>query len=148
MTVTLSPEMDRRVEALVLTTLFLAAVASVIVFFPAEGRVLVPMHEGVNRLLGQSAFVIPLGLTLAAMLGLVRKARPMVELPVRRLVGLGVITIALLPAEHFLGRSTGVVGEWFTAFLVDVLGQPFTVVLLVALVTLGAALAFNLFKLR
>src|SRR3954449_12152566 len=116
MTVTLSPEMDRRVEAFALTTLFLAAVAFVVVFFPAEGRVLVPVHEGLNRLLGQSAFVIPLGLTLAATLGLARKARPGVELPAWRLVGLGTITIALLPAEHLLGGSTGVLGEWFTGF--------------------------------
>jgi len=143
MTVTLSPEMDRRVETFALTTSFLAAVASVIVFFPAEGRVLVPVHEGLNRLLGQSAFVVPLGLTLAATLGLVRKVRPTVEVPVRRLVGLGAITIALLPAEHLLGRSTGLVGEWFTGFLIDVLGRPGTIAVLLALVTLGTALAFN-----
>src|SRR5689334_17476500 len=143
MAVTLSPEMDRRVEAFALTTLFLAAVAAVIVFFPAEGRVLVPVHEGLDRLLGQSAFVIPLGLALAAMLGLVRKARPMVGLPVRRLVGLGVITIALAPAERLLGGSTGLLGEWFTGVLVDVLGRPVTVALLLVLVTLGASLAFN-----
>jgi hypothetical protein len=144
MTVTLSPEMDRRVEAFALSTLFLAAVVCVIVFFPAEGRVLVPVHDGLNRLLGQTAFVIPLGLTLAATLGLVRKVRPTADLPVRRLVGLGVITIALLPAEHLLGGSIGLVGEWFTGFLVDVLGQPGTVALLLALVTLGVALTFNL----
>jgi hypothetical protein len=148
MAVTLSPEMDRRVEAFALTTLFLGAVASVIVFFPAEGRILVPVHEGLNRLLGQSAFVIPLGLTLAAVLGLVRKARPMVQLPGWRLVGLGVITIALVPAEHLLGKSTGALGEWSTGFLVQILGQPGTVALLLALVTLGIALTFNLKRSR
>jgi hypothetical protein len=144
MTVTLSPQTDRRVEAFALTTLFLAAVACVIVFFPAEGRVLVPVHDGMNRLLGQTAFVIPLGLTLAATLGLVRKARPAAQLPVRRLVGLGVITIALVPSEQLLGRSTGLLGEWFAGVLLNVLGRPVTVALLLALVTVGVALTFNL----
>jgi len=144
MTITLSPEMDRRVEAFALTTLFLASVASVIVFLPAEGRVLVPVHEGLNRLLGQSAFVIPLGLALAAILGLVRKARPTAELPVRRLVGLGVITIALLPADDLLGQSTGLLGQWFTGFLVELLGGPLTIALTFALLVLGSALAFDI----
>ena len=62
----------------------------------------------------------------------------------RRLIGLVVITIALLPAERLLGQSTGLVGEWFTGFLLDLLGGPITVSLTLALVILGSALAFNL----
>jgi hypothetical protein len=144
MSVTFSPETDRRTEAFALTALFLGAVAAVIVFFPPEGRVLVPLHAGLSRLLGQAAFVVPLGLAIAATIGFVRYARPMFGVPRRRLVGLGVITIALLPAEHLLGQSTGLVGQWFTGFLLGLVGVPVTVALTLCLVMLGSALAFNL----
>jgi hypothetical protein len=144
MTLTFSPETDRRTEAFAVSALFLAAVAAVVVFFPAEGRVLVPLHAGLDGLLGETAFVLPLGLTLAASLFLARHSRPTFKLPARRLIGLVVITIALLPAERLLGQSTGLVGEWFTGFLLDLLGGPITVSLTLALVILGSALAFNL----
>jgi len=144
MSVTFSPEMDRRTEAFTLTALFCAAVAAVVVFFPPEGQVLVPVHDGLSRLLGQITFVVPLGLALASTIGLVRHVRPGFALPKRRLVGLGVIAIALLPAEDLLGQSTGLVGDWFTGFLTALLGGPVTLGLIVALVMLGSALAFNL----
>ena len=141
---TFSPEMDRRVEAFALTALFAAAIVAVLVFFPAEGRILVPVHTVLDTLFGQTAFVLPLGLAFASVLAFVRRARPSMPLPTRRLAGLAVITIALLPAERLLGQSTGLVGEWFTGMLIDVLGGPVTVLLTLVLVSLGAALAFNL----
>jgi hypothetical protein len=144
MSVTFSPEMDRRIEAFTLTALFLAAVAVVLVFFPPEGQILVPLHTGLRTLLGQATFVLPVGLTLAATIGLTRYLRPTFALPRRPLAGLGVITIALLPAEHLLGQSTGLVGDWFTGFLLDTLGGPLTIALTLCLVILGSALAFNL----
>ncbi|HYW89736.1 MAG TPA: hypothetical protein VFB50_18325, partial [Chloroflexota bacterium] len=124
---TFSPEMERRTEAFALTALFLAAIASVVVFFPAEGRVLAPVHQGLSLLLGQTTFVVPLALAVAATLAFARRARPSLVLPYRRLAGLGAITFALLPAEHLLGQSTGLVGEWFTGVLIGVAGGPFTV---------------------
>jgi hypothetical protein len=141
---TFSPEMDRRTEAWALAAIFVAAVVAVLVFFPAEGRVLMPVRELLDTLFGQTTFILPLGLALVSGLAFARRARPSMELPRRRLAGLGVITVALLPAEHLLGQSTGLVGEWFTGFLIDVLGGPVTVALTLALVTLGSALAFNL----
>jgi hypothetical protein len=144
MSITFSPEMDRRTEAFAVTALFLAAVAAVVVFFPPEGRVLVPIHAGLSTLLGQAAFVLPLGLTFAATIGFVRYLRPGLAVPRRRLFGLAVITLALLPAEHLLGQSTGLVGQWFTGFLVELMGGPWTIALTLGVVMLGSALAFNL----
>jgi hypothetical protein len=140
---TFSPEMHRRTEALALTAAFLTAILAVVVFFPAEGRVLVPVHAGLTALLGQMVFVLPLGLTLLSALAFVRRVRPGLQIPRGRLVGLGLITIAMLPADHLLGQSTGLLGDWFTRLLVNAFGGPFTVGLSLALVTLGTALAFN-----
>src|SRR5947207_2779321 len=56
---------DQRAEAVALIAAFCAAVASVVVFFPAEGRVLVPVHATIEFLLGRMSFVLPLGLGLA-----------------------------------------------------------------------------------
>ncbi|HEY1293639.1 MAG TPA: hypothetical protein VGJ60_11195, partial [Chloroflexota bacterium] len=129
-------------EALGLTTLFLAAVACVVVFFPAEGRVLVPVHQALSVLLGQTTFLVPLAMGLAATLAFARRARPSLVLPRKRLVGLGAITFGLLPAEHLLGQSTGLVGEWFTGGLIGVAGGPCTVAFTLAVLVLGAALTF------
>ena len=103
-------------------------------------------REGVvsiARGLGQMVFVLPLGLTLLSALAFVRRVRPGLQIPRGRLVGLGLITIAMLPADHLLGQSTGLLGDWFTRLLVNAFGGPFTVGLSLALVTLGTALAFN-----
>jgi hypothetical protein len=55
-----------------------------------------------------------------------------------------VITIAVAPAEQLLGQSTGMVGEWFTGFLLAVLGGPLTVALTLSLLMAGSALAFDI----
>jgi hypothetical protein len=135
--------MDRRTEALALSATFLTAIVVVLVFFPAEGRVLVPIHAALGALLGQATFVLPLGLTLLSLLALARRLRPDLQLPARRLTGLGVIAIALLPADHLFGQSTGLVGDWFTGTLTNLVGGPLTIALTFGLVLLGSALAFN-----
>jgi DNA translocase FtsK/SpoIIIE-like protein len=120
-----------------------AALLSVVLFFPAEGHVMVPLHTIVQALLGQVSFTIPLALALTAALAFARRSQPSLPLPRRRLAGLALITIALLPAEHLLGQSTGLIGEWFTGFLLDLLGAPVAIVLTTSLIALGALLAFD-----
>jgi hypothetical protein len=116
---------------------------AIVAFFPPEGQVLIPLRGALDGLLGRATFVLPLGLALAGALGFVRRARPNLVVPRRRLVGLGLITIALLPAEQLLGQSTGLVGEWFTGFLVELLGAPITIAVIAALVAVGVALTFD-----
>lgn len=125
-----------------------AAVLAVIVFFPAEGRIMLLLRGILDGLLGNATFVLPLGLALAGALGFVRRARPDFTFPRRRIVGLGLITIALLPAERLLGQSTGLLGEWFTGYLIDLLGAPVGVALLTALLALGVSLTFDLSRWR
>jgi hypothetical protein len=140
---TFSPELDRRAEALALTTAFSTAIVSVLVFFPAEGSLLVPIHATLDALLGQMAFALPLGLTLLSVLTFARRFRPEVPIPRGRLVGVGMITLALAPADHLLGQSSGLVGAWMTGTLLGLLGGACTIALTLGLVGLGSALAFD-----
>jgi hypothetical protein len=126
------------------TSLVAAAVAAVIVFWPPEGRVLAPLPDAFEGLLGQAAFLVPLGLVLPGAFGLVRRARPGLALPRRRLVGLALIALALLPAERLMGDSTGLLGNWLTDVFVDLFGSPLTVVAIVTLVGVGVLLAFDI----
>ena len=141
---TFSPEADRRAEALALFATLLASLFAVIVFFPAEGIVLTPLHHTIDGLLGGIAFTLPLGFSLVGGIAFARRTRPNLPLPRRRLVGLGLITIGMLPADHLLGQSTGMVGEWFTGFLLALLGVPVAVALTLGLLMAGSALAFDL----
>ena len=141
---TFSPEADRRVGALAQTSALLAAIVSVIVFFPSEGVVLTPLHSATEALLGSAAFMLPLGLALVAGIAFVRRTCPDLPLPGHKLVSLGLITIAVAPAERLLGQSTGMVGEWFTGFLLALLGGPVAVALTLGVLMVGSALAFDL----
>lgn len=138
-----SPERSRRDERLAAWTVIGAAVASVVVFMPPEGRVLTPVHDAVVTLLGAASFLLPIGLLLLGVLFAVRERRPGLKLPARRLVGLVLLALALLPAERLLGDTTGVIGEWLATLLLDLLGGPIAVVLLLLLVVVGAGLAFG-----
>lgn len=141
---TFSPEADRRAEAVGAMAGLAAAVLVVVVFLPPEGFVLKPVHDVLDGLFGRTTFVVPIGLALLSGLAFVRRARPQAPIPRRRLVGLGLITIALLPADRLLGQSTGVVGEWFTGFLLDLFGPIVAITLVVMLVMAGIALTFDL----
>jgi len=140
---TFSPEADRRAEALALSSTLLAALVAVIVFFPAEGVVLTPLHSTMDSLFGSSAFILPLGLALLGGVAFARRARPGLALPRRKFIGLGLITVGALPAQHLLGQSTGMVGEWFTGFLLARLGGPVAVALTLGVLMAGSALAFD-----
>ena len=141
---TFSPDAVRRADALAVASLLAAAVAAVIVFWPPEGRVLTPLHDIIMGLLGRAGFLLPLSFVLAAALGFARRARPDARLPSRRLAGLVVLALALLPAERLLGDSTGLIGDWLTSFLLALIGGPLTVVAIVMLVGVGALLAFDI----
>jgi len=135
---------DRRAEVLAAAATIVAAVAAVIVFFPAEGLVTVPVHDALDGLLGETTFLLPVAFALVAAIALVRRTRPDLGLPKRRLVGLGALTLGLLPAERLLGQSTGFVGGWLTSFLLEALGPLLTVTVTIAFVILGSVLAFDL----
>jgi hypothetical protein len=145
---TFSPEADRRAEALAAAATLVAAIMAVVVFFPAEGRVLAPLHAVLDALLGQATFILPAGVALTGGIAFARRARPGLPLPRRRLAGLAVITIALLPAERLLGQSTGLVGEWFTGFLLALFGTPLAIVFTVALIAIGFVLTFDVRRWR
>jgi hypothetical protein len=134
---------DRRLTRIGATALIAAALACVVVFFPPEGRVLAPAHAAIEALLGQASFVLPLGLVFVGVMVLVHQRRPGLRLPTQRLLGVGLLTIAVFPSERLLGGTTGLVGEWLTGFLIDVIGGPLTAVLLLVLVAAGAALVLD-----
>ena len=136
-------ERDPAIELLAYLALLTGAVASVVVFAPAEGRVLAPVHEAVAALLGQASFVLPLALLFVGVLLAIRRVRPSVALPTRRLTGVALLAIAVLPAERLLGYSTGLLGDWLAGFLVEVFGPAVTVLVTLAVVVVGATLALD-----
>jgi 4TM region of DNA translocase FtsK/SpoIIIE len=128
----------------------LAAFFAVIIFLPAEGRVGVPLHDVLALLLGRATFMLPLALAFAGVLFVVRVVRPSTELPGRRLAGIGLLAVAVLPSEQLLGNDegAGLIGHWLSAWLLDLIGGPGTLVLLVAVLGLGVLLAFDVRLLR
>jgi hypothetical protein len=126
--------------------LLLAAFCSVIVFLPAEGRVAAPLHDAVDVLLGRASFMLPLALACVGVVLIVRRLRPAASLPRRRLSGVTLVGVGVLASEHLLANDragTGLIGTWLTAWLVDLLGTPFTIAALFALLALGTLLAFD-----
>jgi hypothetical protein len=138
-----SPRPARR-EQLSAASLIGAALAAVVVFFPPEGRIMAPLHRAVEASLGGAAFLVPVGLALVGVLSVTRQRCPEARLPIRRLIGLGLLALALVPAEGLLGQPTGLLGAWLASLLSANVGTPLTVVLLLLLVSAGAVLAFNL----
>jgi hypothetical protein len=126
--------------------LLLAAFCGVIVFLPPEGRIAAPLHDGVDVLLGRASFMLPVALAFVGVVLIVRRLRPNAVIPRRRLVGVTLVAITVLASEHLLAndrQGTGLIGTWLTAWLVDLLGPPFTTVVLVGLLGLGVLLAFD-----
>ncbi|MGI9148134.1 MAG: DNA translocase FtsK 4TM domain-containing protein [Chloroflexota bacterium] len=135
---------------LALAVLSLAAFFGVIIFLPPEGRIGVPLHEGLAAAFGNATFLLPLALLFGGVLLVMRAVRPSTPIPRRRLAGIGLMTLAVLPSEHLLGNrsSTGLVGQWLSTSLRDLLGGPATLVVLVAVLGLGALLALDVRVLR
>jgi hypothetical protein len=130
-----------------LAWLVMAAVAATIVFLPPAGRIAGPIHDAVWALLGQASFMLPLGMAFVGLVLIVNRLRPNAALPRRRLAGMGLIAVSLLPIEHLLSNGsegTGLVGRWLSTTLLDLLAVPATLVLLLALLGVGIWLAFDL----
>jgi hypothetical protein len=128
----------------------LAAFSAVIVFLPPEGRIGVPLHDGLALLLGRATFIVPIAFIVTGVLLVVRALRPATPLPRRRLAGTGLIALGMLPSEYLLAGpgTTGLVGRWLGTWLLELLGGPTTVLLLIAVLGLGVLLAFNVRLLR
>ena len=118
--------------------LALAALLAVVVFLPGEGRVAGPLHEIVAMMLGQAAFMLPSALFVVGSVLLVRSVRPDMDLPRQRLIGLGLLALAVLAIE-----DAGRVGNWLYGSLVDWLGGLATWIVLGAALILGAVLTFE-----
>jgi hypothetical protein len=144
-------EDSRSRQAPPLLAFILAAFFGVIIFLPPEGRIGVPLHDGLVVLLGRAAYLLPVALVFAGVLLVVRAVRPSVPLPWRRLVGTGLLALGVLPSEYLLGSgesSTGLVGHWLSTWLLELVGGPATTVVLVIVLGLGALLAFDIRLLR
>jgi DNA translocase FtsK/SpoIIIE-like protein len=118
----------------------------VIVFLPPEGRISAPLHDALDLLLGRATFMLPLGLAFVGVLLLVRRARPAAELQRRRLVGVGLVAVSVLAAEHLLAngsQGSGLVGAWLSSWLVDLVGFGGTLVVVVGFLVAGTLLAFD-----
>jgi hypothetical protein len=138
-------------QAAPLLAFVLAAFFAVIIFLPPEGRIGVPLHDGLAMLLGRATFMLPLALAFTGVLLVVRALRPAMPLPRRRLTGIGLLALAALPSEDLLGTSTdnsGLIGHWLSTWLLDLVGGPATLVLLVAVLGVGVLLTFDVRLLR
>jgi hypothetical protein len=130
-------------DGLAVLVLGLAALLAVVLLLPAEGRIARPLHDALGRLLGHSAFLLPLALVVAGSLLLVRSIRPQASLPRWRLIGLGVLAAGVLPAQDLLAPDdAGLVGAGLRATLLDWLGLPATLVALLGLLIGGVLLTF------
>jgi len=142
-----SRDADREVrQAPPLIAFALGAFFAVMIFLPPEGRIGVPLHDLMTLLLGRATFMVPVALVFAGVLLVIRALRPAIPLPRRRLAGVVLIALAVLPSEQLLGHpddGTGLIGTWLSTWLVDLLGGPGTLVLLAAALGLGALLAFD-----
>lgn len=125
------------------SALLLAALCAIVVFLPPQGRVGGPLHESITMLLGPTTFVLPLGLAFVGVLLTVQRVRPGTRLPAWRLCGVAVVALGVVAAEHLLGASS-LLGEWLTAWLVEALGAPGSVFVLVCVIAAGTWLVFDL----
>jgi hypothetical protein len=126
--------------------LLLAAFSSVIVFLPPEGRIAVPLHDALVGLLGRATFMLPLALAFVGLVLIVSVLRPNVVLPRRRLVGVVLLAIGVPPSEHLLGSGgdgTGLIGNWLSSLLLELVGGPVTLLVLGCVLGLGTLLAFD-----
>lgn len=132
-------------DGLAVVALGLAALCTVVLFLPAEGRVAAALHEALGALLGRAAFMLPVALAVMGVLLLVRSVRPGVRLPWSRLCGLGVLAACVVAIEaHLEPNGGGALGAWFAALLQDWLGAAGTAIVLVAALLVGTLLTFQI----
>jgi hypothetical protein len=127
--------------------LLFAAFLAIITVLPPEGRIAAPIHLALEEWLGRAAFVVPVLVALTGLVALVHTLRPDLSPPWRRLAGVGLLLLGVLASEHLLegGREgTGLVGEWLSSELLDLLGTPLTLFLLALTLGCGTALVFGL----
>jgi hypothetical protein len=126
-------------DGLAVLALVLAALTGVVTFLPAQGYIATPLHDGLGMLLGRLAFALPLLLLVAGVVRLLR-----VEVPVGRVIGLALLGIGVLVAEHLLSAGdSGLAGRWAATALLDALGVLATLVLVLATLAVGGLLTFG-----
>ena len=121
-----------------------------------EGTVPLLMRNGLVVVFGRSALIVPLGFTLGGLLLVCGLIWPRFELPWRRLVGVVLIALACLPAQHLLWlgfdsatraedahEGGGWVGYWTVSMLVREAGSVGTVLVLLVVLLTGAMLTFS-----
>jgi 4TM region of DNA translocase FtsK/SpoIIIE len=122
---------------------------TVVLIVPAEGRIGVPMREGLSHLLGSSAFLLPVALILGGVVTLVHSLAPDVQLPFSRLFGLALLAVASLPTRHLLAAdSAGVIGATLGSVALDLVGGPATVFVMLLMLLIGALLTFDIRRWR
>jgi hypothetical protein len=139
-------EPETRANGVAAASLLLAAFLTVIMFVPGEGRIAAPLHDALNVLLGRAAFMLPLGLAFLGVLLVVRRFRPRVVFPRRRIGGVALIALTVLPFEHLLGgeqAGSGAIGQWLSSMLIELFGEAAALLLLLVLLGFGILLAFN-----
>src|SRR4051794_19742599 len=87
-----------------------AAFITIVLVVPAEGRVSAPLHLALVGLLGHAAFMMPLALGLVGLLLVIQRVRPAARLPRGRLLGVGLVAVGVLAAEHLLGADAAGTG--------------------------------------
>ncbi len=122
--------------------LVLAALCAIVVFLPGEGRIGAPLHEFVTILLGPTAFALPLALGFVGVLMTVQRVRPRASMPRKRLLGVVLVALGVVAAEHLLGGAS-LLGKWLTSSVVDAFGAPIMVFLVIAAIVAGTWLAFD-----
>ena len=127
----------------------IAAFLAIIIFLPPEGRLAVPLHATVDRMLGRAAFVLPLGCGVAGAILVARSVSPGLAVPVRRLFGAAILLLAVLVAEQLLSGArdsdgSGVLGAWLSRTLVDLCGMVLTSALVLVGLVAGVTLVFGL----
>ena len=124
----------------------LAAFLAVMIFLPPEGRIGVPLHDGLVLLLGRATFMLPWRWSSQVCCSsFARCDRP------RRSPGAGWLvsvcwrwpSCRVNTCSANADDGTGLIGQWLSTWLLDLLGGPGTLVLLVAVLGLGALLAFD-----
>jgi hypothetical protein len=139
-------EPETRANGVAAASLLLAAFLTVIMCVPGEGRIAAPLHDALNVLLGRATFMLPLALAFVGFLLVVRRFRPGVAFPRRRLGGVALIALTVLSFQHLLGgeqAGSGAVGQWLSSMLIELFGQAAALLLLLVLLGFGILLAFN-----